>query len=154
MTLPPHPVQKTREALAAYEDAGNEVPSGIWYEVAITEYLLAAAAGSGLRIHLYPWGSYEDTRLGKDALIYLPPPYGYAVAVDFTTDDRFKQGHTFKIDKRWFSGDHATLRVEPDLVIGWRRRLWNVSDAIQLTFSEWALVAFSALPKESLPSSP
>ena len=151
MSLPPQPVPKTRQALAAYEDDGNEVPLGIWYEVAIAEYLLEVGGAAGLRIHLYPWGSYEDTRLGKDALIFLPAPYGFAVAVDFTTDDRFKQGHTFKIDKRWFSGERATLKVEPDKLIKQGGRLLRVKDAVRATFYGWADRAFRDMPRQEFP---
>lgn len=151
MTLPPQPVPKTREALAAYEDAGNEVPAGIWYEVAIVEFLLEVGGAAGLRIHLYPWGSYEDTQLGKDALIYLPPPFGYAVAVDFTTDDRFKQGHTFKIDKRWFSGTKRSLKVDPAKLLKQGGRLIKAKDLVRAAFYAWADKAFRDMPRQGFP---
>jgi hypothetical protein len=146
VTLPPQPVPKTREALVAYEDSGNEVPAGIWYEVAIAEYLNETfKRGSGYRLFLYPWGSAEDLA-GKDGAL-CPPKPARCIPVDFTTDDRKKKNLVLLVDKRWFVGVGRTLKVAPQKIIPVKGVLSTVLNAIRWAFRDWLDIAIRDMPK-------
>lgn len=150
MTLPPQPVPKTREALAAYEDAGNEVPVGIWYEVAIAEFLNEEfKKGAGARIVLYPWGSYEDTILGKDALFVLPGETK-GIPIDFTTDDRHKRSLVFLLHKRWFTGIGRHARIDARKLAWMGGQKLAVAEAVVAAFRQWFKYA-QELPRADLP---
>ena len=144
MTLPPQSVPKTREALATYEDADNEVPAGIWYEVAIAEYLSELfRGGQGARFVLYAWGSYEDTVLGRDAILLLPGT-NKGIPVDFTTDDRRKTNLVLKLDKAWFAGRGRGLEVNPGKTL--RSGRITVAYAVRTAFRDWFSVARESIP--------
>ena len=84
---------------------------GIWYEVAIAEYLNEVfKKGQGARFVLYPWGSEEDSLRGRDGLLILPSSIK-GIPIDCTTDDRHKKNLVFLVDKRWFAGTGRRLKV-------------------------------------------
>lgn len=150
MTLPPQPVPKTREALAAYEDAGNEVPSGIWYEVAVAEFLTEQfKSGEGARIVLYPWGSYEDTVLGRDALLVMPGATK-GIPMDFTTDDRRKKNLVFLLHKRWFVGLGRHVKIDTSKAAWVESQKLTVAEAVIASFRQWFKYA-QELPRVDVP---
>jgi hypothetical protein len=150
VTLPLQPVPKTREALAAYEDAGNEVPSGIWYEVAVAEFLSEQfKKGEGARIVLYPWGAYEDTVLGRDALLVMPGATK-GIPMDFTTDDRRKKNLVFLLHKRWFVGLGRHARIDTRKPTWVESQKLTVAEAVIAAFRQWFKYA-QELPRVDLP---
>ena len=157
MTVPPAPkrrhpigqVPKTMADLKAYEETHKTeedpepVAVGIWYEVAIKEYLAKRfSAGMGATISLYDWGSIED-QIGRDGLIKIPAPISASYSIDFTTDPSKKTSLCFPVDKRWFKDEKENLIVVPKRKIevtdddSGAVELIAVEDHIDRTFLRW-----------------
>jgi hypothetical protein len=144
--FPDPPIRKTREALAHYTQAtGQEVPRGIWYEVAMKVYLNERFdhAKSGHHVFLTKWGSPEDRSAARDGIICMPD--GYCFSVDFTSDLRRKKGAlVFAVDTRWFCEEPPDTRVDAEK---WMNEWEQVKDQIRKEFMEWHRAARRGMPR-------